>query len=210
MLHRTKTFNTQLYLSTYNRGAVLIVSLLLLSILTMLSLTVMDDSHLVFKSQAVRLQHQRAIYRADKINALVHKAIESYLPLRDWAAATLPSGLSLDTKGQDYFETMLSRSSFSSQPKEQVSSEIETNLVRLFRYDADGVVADISLIQRYKVRNISGSAVMQHRSYDGISSAAGEQGSTTLYFEIHCVVELSRGNVAAQKAYTISDYRLHF
>lgn len=207
MLNRTTRFNNHLYLNTYNKGAVLIVSLLLLSILTMLSLSVMNDSHLVFKSQAVRLQYQRALYRADKVSALALKVLEKYLLLREWSQIELPSGFSLDAKGQAFFDAMLSMSEFSNITQEQAASQLEANPVRLFFYKKDGVLAEISISPLHKVSNIAGAEVMQHRSYGGIHSSAAGQVSTSHYFQVHCVVEFNRGSVS-QKAHTISDYRV--
>ena len=209
-MHQGKNRNTYYFkIFRAERGAVLVLSLLLLSVLTMLSLSLIDSSLYTFKSQISRLEHQRALHNSDSVRRMAKTHIEAYLKNRDWSLVENSNGLILDPEGAVYFENVLSLGGHSGDLGNYQAHKPK----KLFSYQSEQISGEVYLSSSIIVSLQQGSSVSQFRSYEGFSSGLGAEGSLILYLEIHSVGSAfasKKGTISGRKeaVHTISDYRL--
>lgn len=188
--------NTQTYLRlSCQKGAALIMSLLLMTILTLLSITAMQSSFLSFKNQASRLGVQKNIGELNQFQSRAVKHIKRFIDSRGHVT---DEKYERNSEGFLLLEEILA---FGDVREDEVSQE----LTKLLSYSLSHTQVDVYISQsRLSVLNDDHS-LQQFMSYENerLKHSADQR---YLYLQLHCIAS-SRHTENQSSFHVVGDFR---
>ena len=175
------------------RGAVLVIALLLLLILSVVSVMAMDRSVINFKMSANSIYHEEAFNHSESARNSSLAVIDDYLYTGSWNDVLMPSGLSIDSGGGK-----LELNNAASE--DPMSNE---SLQQDFSLHDSAIQGDVYVLKGPTAYNQYGAGSAQYKGYGGAGVGAGAEGSVFKYYEFRSV-GTGRSNA---KSWTASDYR---
>ena len=176
-----------------HRGAVLVIALLLLLILSMVSVTAMDRSVINFKMSANSIYHEEAFNHSESARNSSLAVIDDYLYAGNWNDVLMPSGLSINVGGGKL------------ELDNAASEDLMNNesLQQDFSLRDSAIQGDVFVLKGSTVYNHHGAGSAQYKGYGGTGVGAGAAGGVFKYYEFRSV-GTGRSNT---KSWTASDYR---
>ena len=182
--------NNTLAVLKKQRGAVLAIALLMLLVMTLLSVSAMESSHLNFKMSANSIYLDEAFNHSESVRRITAKVIDQYLSTGDMTGIEMPPGLANHHDNN------------SGNGREVNPLEIGS-LEQKFSYRHLGVQGDVYLLKGNSRHNYHGGSAAQLKGYSGAGASAAGAGGVFTFYEIRSVGFGRAGSMSS----TASDYR---
>jgi Tfp pilus assembly protein PilX len=174
-------------------GAVLVIALLVLLVMTILGVSAMESSSLSFKMSANSIYLEEAFNHSESVRNISAHVIDDYLYEGGWAGVAMPAGL----------EPIQNNGGFALANDSSENRMDNDSLKKDLGYQYLGIKGDVYILKGSTSHNYSGASAAQLKGYSGTGVSAGGAGGTFTYYEIRSV-GLGRSNA---RAWTASDYR---
>jgi hypothetical protein len=179
------------------KGAVLILSLLLLAMMTMLTLMSIESSQFAYKVAVNRADYDEAFNNSESVRSIGAGVVKDYFQKGRWSETSLPDNLTLDQNAKD--------------PSSDLSSSINrydpNALTKLMSYRSNTISGDFYLLPGHTRLNDAGVGSSQFQSYSGVGAGVGSIGSMVKYMELRSVGMVAGKENRGLKVWTASDYR---
>jgi len=174
--------NTRFENTRREKGAVLVMSLLILTVLTMLAVMAMDGSRFAYKMSVNRIFYDEAFNHSESARKASAQAVRQLVLTGELSPDILSLSLSADINEDTETEKLVYKNG-------QISGDI---------YISKGVT----------LANRSGAAIAQFQGYSGAGQGLGAKGSIIKMVEVRSAGRVIGRGLDNLRVWTASDYRI--
>ena len=184
------------------QGAVLVVSLIFLAMLTLVGVSSMQSTSLDYQISANAALKDRSFYSSESGRLAMGDILDDHIFERGWTNFSLPAGLSMTTANKDLYLTndagddLANQASLTIDARYQIDNAVDGDFS-----DGGDIDADV-VVYKTQTKWATGAGVAMVSGYQGLgkSSAAG---GTHMFFELR-----STGKTALNaQSVTATEYR---
>jgi len=163
-------------------GAVLVLSLLILMVLTMLAVMAMDGSRFAYKMSVNRIFYDEAFNHSESARKASAQSVRQIVLKGEIQPELMSSGLSAEFN------------------EERVTDKLV--------YRNGQIYADIYISKGVTIANRSGAAIAQFQGYSGTGQGLGAKGSVIKMVEVRSAGRVMGRGLDNLRVWTASDYRI--
>jgi len=167
------------------RGATLVISLLLILVLSIFAVTAMESSQFSMKMAANRIYYETAFNHAESTRKAGMSVMQEYLTEMDWGLVSIPENLMVEKSAESFLSPPL--------PSD-------------FSFDAENVKGEMYIVSGPTQLNL-GAALSQFQGYQKTGSGLGSKGSMVKYFQLNSVGRRNLMGGGSLAVWTSSDYK---
>jgi len=177
-------------------GAVLVISLLLILVLSIFAVTAMESSQFSMKMAANRIYYETAFNHAESTRNAGLSIMPEYLTQTNWDSISIPENLMVDKSSESLFtEKTVDEAAI-------YSGEIQSD----FSFHSEKVKGEMYVIAGPTQLNL-GAALSQSQGYQNTGSGLGSKGGMVKYYRLNSVGISPLKGGGSLEVWTSSDYR---